>query len=239
MRQGHTSPPHVWCEDGIVSRVGQIIRIRRLELDLRQEDLAERTGYEQSYISKVEVGRSKRPERDYLLGFAEALEMDPDDLLIPAGYAPVDPSLYERKVRREDIVPGERDVQYWGVVPADALRWAENVNGGQSVPVPLQFIGARDPESLFVLSASGNCLASRHIAHGQLVLCEVSEGREPRNGQIVAVRVGDERSLKAWHREGDTIELRDGDDNVVAALAITDDIEVVGTVVATWWDRFE
>lgn len=72
-----------------MARVGDVIRNRRLELELTQEDLAERTGFEQSYISKVEVGRTKRPLREYVLRFAEALDMHPDELLIPADYAPL------------------------------------------------------------------------------------------------------------------------------------------------------
>lgn len=50
----------------------------------------------------------------------------------------------------------------------------------------------------------------------------------------MAVRVGDERTLKLWHWDGDDIELRDGDGNTVARLSKNDDVEVFGFAVHAW-----
>lgn len=209
--------------------VGQVIKRRRLELDLRQEDIAERTGFEQPYISQVERGKIRRPDKSILFAFANALSMNPDELYVVADYAPTNG---EGVTLTPDTIP----VRDWGRVPADAVRWAESVQRGVFLDVPLRFARGHSADTLFVLHASGNCLASRGIADGSVVVCEQANGREPRNGKIVAVRIGDDRSLKIWQREGDQVRLYDGDGNVAATLTPADDIEVVGIFLASWYE---
>jgi transcriptional regulator with XRE-family HTH domain len=221
--------------------VGRLIRNRRQAIGFTQVDLFQRTGIEQYYISQIERGKVKQPGKGFLLQIAEAMEMDPNTLLIAADYAPLNHGAYqqEQEVRPEDVAHGAQRVSFWGRVPADTLRWVASQSEGERVTVPGLFIGTREIETLFVVQASGDCLIRRKIADGQLVLCEKPDGRLPRNNQVVAIRVGDERSLKVFHRDGDTITLRDGDNNITATLTIDDDIEVVGFVIATWWGQFD
>ena len=61
-------------------RLGEAIMLRRRRLGLRQQDLSERTGISQSYISGVE--RGLRPMNlDTLRRIAAALETTPAQLL--------------------------------------------------------------------------------------------------------------------------------------------------------------
>jgi transcriptional regulator with XRE-family HTH domain len=56
----------------------------RLRSNLRQSDLAESLGYEQSYLSSLEVGRKGRPTREFVLKLVEALSLrdhDAEELL--------------------------------------------------------------------------------------------------------------------------------------------------------------
>ena len=56
----------------------------RLRSNLRQSDLAEKLGYEQSYLSSLEVGRKGRPTREFVLKLVEAFGLrdhDAEELL--------------------------------------------------------------------------------------------------------------------------------------------------------------
>lgn len=56
--------------------------------EITQEELAFRTGFPQSRISKIELGKTQRPAKEDLRVIAEALEIDPNELYIAADYAP-------------------------------------------------------------------------------------------------------------------------------------------------------
>lgn len=216
---------------GRLVSAGNAMRLRRKALGVTQEELAAILGKDQNYVSFVETGRIKRPARWVVVAIARALDVPPGELLTAWDYAPND--IEEVPDLAHETVP----VRDWGWVPADQLRWMESTTRGQTLDVPLGHAKGRSPGDLFVLHASGDCLMRRGISDGTIVVCEVANDRQPRNGQIVAVRVGEERSLKVWQREGDHIRLCDGDGNVVAALTTTDDMQVVGYVLTSWTDH--
>lgn len=64
-----------------MTNTGTIIKKRRLELKLSQAELARRTGYaDKTGISKIESG-ARQLTPDKIKVFADALDMDPRDLL--------------------------------------------------------------------------------------------------------------------------------------------------------------
>lgn len=65
---------------GIVESFAAAVRRRRLELRLSQEDLAERSGLDRTYISGVERG-VRNPTLKTAQRIAEALEIQLRDLL--------------------------------------------------------------------------------------------------------------------------------------------------------------
>jgi transcriptional regulator with XRE-family HTH domain len=206
--------------------IGQVIRTRRKSLGMTQEDLADRIGKDQNYVSFVETGRIKRPGREVLRAFVDALELDYDEALRIADYAPEfdgDP--------RKGVEPGEDAIMTTRAkVPADASRWALMLEGyeGRDVRVPSDWItSAAHP--LFAVDVSGNCLESLLIADGDVVICEEYEGQPIEDGKVVLVRVDGECTLKRWYRRGSgRVELRNGDGVVVRELSSTDTFEVLG-----------
>lgn len=206
--------------------------VKRLRGRMSQEELGFRVGVSQSDISKIERGQTKQPAKNVLRKIARALQSPPNELLILADYAP---DTYEDI--GEPIIAPDVFVQYWGRVPADAVRWTAAVSEERSMLVQAEWIGDRAADQFFVVRASGDCLMRRGIVDGTFVLCELSHGRIPSDGQIVAIRVGDERSLKIWHRTSDGIDLLNGENEVVVTLHESDDIEVVGFWVAHWQSR--
>lgn len=200
-----------------VTELGRLLRRRRLALGLTQEQLAEMTGLEQHYISQVERGQIARPSRDRLGSFARALELSEEEVLEAAGYIH---RVYVEEIR----------IPLVGRIPADAIRWTA-VEEGIEVPsvgvAPEDIQGARSP---FALEVTGDCMRAVGIYSGDIVILDRPDGRPPRDGQIVAVRVGeDEYTLKRWCVTADgAVELRDGDGRVVYRLTPNTHVEVLG-----------
>lgn len=68
---------------------GTVIRQARRALGLSQRQLAYRTGVDVTYLSKLENDHSERPPREGVVrALAEALELDPMELIYLAGRLP-------------------------------------------------------------------------------------------------------------------------------------------------------
>ena len=68
----------------IKTRFGKAVRRRRRELDISQEELAERSGLHRTYISSVERGE-RNPTLESIEQFAKALNIKVSDLFISYG----------------------------------------------------------------------------------------------------------------------------------------------------------
>lgn len=69
--------------------IGQRIKRERLLKDMTQRDLADAVGVGVPYISKIEADR-ETPADDKIIKIAEALRVDPDELLLTARKMPAD-----------------------------------------------------------------------------------------------------------------------------------------------------
>jgi transcriptional regulator with XRE-family HTH domain len=63
-----------------LAELGRRVRDRRRELGLSQEKVAERAGFDRTYISKIERGRQNLASHNVIL-LAQALNLDPGDLM--------------------------------------------------------------------------------------------------------------------------------------------------------------
>jgi transcriptional regulator with XRE-family HTH domain len=200
--------------------LGDLIRRRRLELELTQVQLEDRTGIPQTYISQIERGTVAAPGRDKLEPIAIALGLPLWRLAAAAIEAPI----------RGVEVDATRAVPVYGYIPADSVRFTGPLDDMPAIHVVAEMIaGARDPYALLV---TGDCLAAIGILHGDAVILDHPSGHRPRPGQVVAVRMGAEVTLKRWMPRADgTIELRDGDGRLVATLDGSVSVEVIGLYV--------
>ena len=73
---------------GMAATFGQVLRELRRATGVTQRILAEKAGVDVSYISKLENDRLPAPAADTILRFSEALAVQPDALLSPAGKVP-------------------------------------------------------------------------------------------------------------------------------------------------------
>lgn len=76
--------------------LGEIIRDRRVELDLSLRDLAKIIAKAPSYLSDIENDR-RTPAEDVIRDIARALDLDADDLMARAGRFGAEADRYMRK----------------------------------------------------------------------------------------------------------------------------------------------
>jgi transcriptional regulator with XRE-family HTH domain len=66
--------------DLLLRRFGSVVRRLRLERGFSQEELADRAGFDRTYISTIELGR-RNPALVNICRFAEALATTPEELM--------------------------------------------------------------------------------------------------------------------------------------------------------------
>lgn len=176
-----------------MSDIYRRIKERREELGLTQEDLAIRMGYKsKSSINKIEMGKNDIPQSKvvafakalqtttaYLMGVDEAKEAS----LIPPGFEPL-PKMVRRPIVG-DIACGE------------PITAEQNIQ--DYADVPEQF------NCDFCLRCHGDSMVDAGIQDGDIVYIHIQP--EVHDGEIAAVRIGDEATLKRVYYDGNTITL--------------------------------
>ena len=171
-----------------MSELSRRILQRRLELGLSQEELAQRMGYRsKSSITKLEKGVNDIPQSK-VEEFAAALETTPAWLMglentafVPPGFEPL-PEMVRvplvGSIACGSPITAEQNIECYIGVPA---AWHAD----------------------FALTCHGSSMAPT-ICDGDIVCirCQPEE-----QGEIAAVRIGDEATLKHFHRQGDTVML--------------------------------
>lgn len=177
------------------STIGVRIRERREALGLTQEELASRMGYkDKSSIHRIEAGRADIPQSK-VYAFAKALDTTPGYLMgwrddarearpsIPAGFEPL-PEMA--------TVPLVGNIACGTPITAE-----ENVEARIGVPAAWR--------ADFALTCKGDSMSPRY-QDGDLVC--IRSQPEVENGQIAAVLIGDEATLKRFYQNGDTVTLQ-------------------------------
>ena len=170
-------------------RTSRRILQRRLELGLSQEELAQRMGYRsKSSITKLEKGVNDIPQSK-VEEFAAALETTPAWLMgldntafVPPGFEPL-PEMVRvplvGSIACGSPITAEQNIECYIGVPA---AWHAD----------------------FALTCHGSSMAPT-ICDGDIVCIRCQP--EVEQGEIAAVRIGDEATLKHFHRQGDTVML--------------------------------
>ena len=165
------------------------IRQRREALGMSQEELAARMGYRsKSSITKIEKGINDIPQNK-LEDFAAALETTTAWLLgleaetaIPAGFEPL-PQMVQvplvGSIACGTPITAEQNIESYIGVPA---AWHAD----------------------FALTCHGDSMAPT-IRDGDIVC--IRKQPQVEQGEIAAVRIGEEATLKHFHRQGGTVML--------------------------------
>lgn len=176
-----------------MSDIYRRIKERREELGLTQEDLAIRMGYKsKSSINKIEMGKNDIPQSK-VVAFAKALQTTTAYLMgvdeakeastIPPGFEPL-PKIVLRPIVGDiacgDPITAEQNIQDYAEVP-------EQFNCD------------------FCLRCHGDSMVEAGIQDGDIVYIHIQP--EVNDGEIAAVRIGDEATLKRVYYDGNTITL--------------------------------
>lgn len=172
-----------------MSELSTRLHLRRKELGLSQEELAQRMGYRsKSSITKLEKGINDLPQSK-VEELAQALETTPAALLgldapcaCPLGFEPL-PAMVQvpliGSIACGTPITAEQNIECYIGVPA---AWHAD----------------------FALTCHGDSM-SPTICNGDIVCIRCQP--EVEQGEIAAVRVGEEATLKHFHRQGDAVML--------------------------------
>jgi transcriptional regulator with XRE-family HTH domain len=88
-------------------QLGRALKARRIELGLKQTELAKAAGWKQSEISKLEIGRTSAPRMDVLVRVGLVLGLSPNDLATMAGWYQAPPDRLDAPAEAWLGWPGE------------------------------------------------------------------------------------------------------------------------------------
>lgn len=173
-----------------------MIKDRRVELNMSQRELAKLTNLNNSTLSRYENFEREFPIND-LPKFAKALKLDVNYLLGVED---------ENKDPILENIPGiitpikMKKIPILGVIACgDPIFAQENYDGYFMIDKNL-------PEADFILKAKGDSMIEAHIFDGDLVFLKKTNDVD--NGRIAAVLIDDEATLKRVNKDGNTVVLQ-------------------------------
>lgn len=173
---------------------GELIRARRKEIAMSAERLAEKVGVSPATIYRYEKGDIEKVPVDVLKNIATALNTTPAYLMgwegkerttptIPAGFEPL---------------PEMTTIPLVGSIACGTpITAEENIEARIGIPAAWH--------ADFALTCKGDSMAPK-ICDGDIVC--IRKQQEVENGEIAAVRIGEEATLKRFYQQGDTVLLQ-------------------------------
>lgn len=214
-----------------MANFGSILKNLRLSRNITQGELAAKLGISRSAVGMYETG-GREPDFEMMEAIADIFNVDMDYLM---GRSQV-----ERKhpitPPNSEIPPGFEPMPKMKKVPligaiacGDPITAMENREGEIDVP--------EDIRCDFALRCKGNSMIGAGIHDGDAVYIRIQP--EVENGQIAAVRIGDEATLKRVYLHTDYIELRPENpdyESIIRRREEMNDVHIEGKAVGyTHW----
>lgn len=173
--------------------MNQRIKERRLALNMTQEELAHKLGMQKSAIAKYESGRVENIKRSVLAKMAELLECSPAYLM---GWDDEEPQIPQFS----NIFPiSKKRIPLLGEIACGEPIFCNEDRES--------YIAAgTDVRADFCLKARGDSMTGARIMDGDVVF--IQKDAEIVNGQIYAVEIDDEATLKRVYYDEAAQELR-------------------------------
>ena len=177
---------------------GERMKQRRKEIGFSAEKVAERLGVSPATIYRYEKGDIEKVPVDSLAELAKILQTTPAYLMgweeqptpKPTSPAPIPPDFIP--------MPKMKKVPLIGAIACgDPITALQNREGDVDVP--------EDVRCDFALKCHGDSMVGAGIHDGDVVYIHIQP--EVENGEIAAVRIGDEATLKRVYYSGDTLTL--------------------------------
>ena len=194
-----------------------VIRRLRIERGITQEQLASMLKISRSTIGMYETG-SREPDFETCEAIADIFNVDMDYLLGRSNVERKDPVSPAQSVPQGfEPLPKMQSVPLVGrIACGEPITAEENLEGYVSVPAAWH--------ATFTLQCNGESMEPT-IHDGDLVA--IRKGVQIENGQIAAVRIGDEATLKHLYLHDDYIELRPENPNFSSIIRRKDEMNDV------------
>lgn len=172
--------------------MNQRIKERRLALNMTQEELAHKLGMQKSAIAKYESGRVENIKRSVLAKMAELLECSPAYLM---GWDDEQPL-----PQFSNIFPvSKKRIPFLGQIACGEPSFCNEDRESY-------VMAGADVRADFCLKARGDSMTGARIMDGDIVF--IRKDAEIVNGQIYAVEIDDEATLKRVYYDETAQELR-------------------------------
>ena len=167
------------------------IKERRLLIGLTQEELAQRLGLQKSAIAKYENGRVKNIKRSIIVHMAQILECSPTYLL---GFDD-DTSKEASHIIEVPSYPNISPVAKRSIPVLGKIACGEPILMDEQVELYVDAAGKFQCD--YILWAKGDSMIGAGIHNGDAVFIRKQPTVE--NGEIAAVAIGDEATLKRFY----------------------------------------
>lgn len=213
--------------------LGELIRVYRSEHNMNMQEFANHCGLSKSYISILErninpsTGKPPIPSLETIRSIAKTLHMDFNDVIAALDDDQV-VSLETSSPFAANIIPMPRTykVPLIGTIACGQPILAVE-NADEVVEVP-EYVQAD-----FALRCKGDSMINARIFDGDIVY--IHSQPEVENGQIAAVRIGEEATLKKVYYTGNRLVLRAANplyDDLEYEGEALDEVEILGKAVA-------
>lgn len=214
-----------------MANFGSILKNLRLSRNITQGELAVKLGISRSAVGMYETG-GREPDFEMMEAIADIFNVDMDYLM---GRSQVE--------RKHPITPPNREIPP-GFQPMPKMKKVPLI-GAIACGDPITAIENRDgeidvPEDMncdFALRCKGDSMIGAGIHDGDAVYIHIQP--EVENGEIAAVRIGDEATLKRVYLHSDYIELRPENsayESIIRRREEMNDVYIEGKAVAyTHW----
>lgn len=209
---------------------GERMKQRRKEIGFSAEKVAERLGVSPATIYRYEKGDIEKVPVDSLAELAKILQTTPAYLMgweeqptpKPTSPIPIPPGFIP--------MPKMKKVPLIGAIACgDPITALQNREGDVDVP--------EDVRCDFALKCHGDSMVGAGIHDGDVVYIHIQP--EVENGEIAAVRIGDEATLKRVYLHMDYVELRPENpafESIIRRKEDMNDVHIEGKAVGyTHW----
>lgn len=171
--------------------IKDILKQRRLELSLTMADVAKAVGVSEATVSRWESGNIADMKRSRIMALSDVLQISPSLIM---GWDNEKENYFNGVLP----IPKTKKVPLVGTIACGSpILAVENVE--QDVDMP------ENIRADFALRCKGDSMVDAHIYDGDIVYIRKQPIVE--NGEVAAVVIEDEATLKRFYQDGDTVTL--------------------------------
>lgn len=203
-------------------KMGERIKQLRIKKGLTQEELGKVIGVQKSAIRKYECGTVENMKRSSIQKMADFFGVSPSYLL---GYEESAPAADLSHIPGIFPIPKQKKLPILGSIACgEPILAVENVEGYASID--------EDIDAQFCLRCQGDSMIDARIYDGDIVY--IRQQPDVDNGEIAAVLIGDEATLKRVYKKKNTIILQPANkayEPMVYTGSELDEIRILGKAV--------